>query len=261
MYGWLTLSEISPLLPEMDRRKVSEVARSRRGFFTAYRRAGDRRRLSRDWRETRDNFVSRHLAQVREFEEPLWESDPAGGTRPTRRHLALIAWAYTPTGKARLRAYVRRRARDKRRPNAWTRERGRWRNLTPGQYELVRALKREYPGLVRSEYTVSLPTWVQRDWRDDFVSGTPTRYHLDLAIPAYKIAVEVDGPEHSTKDRLKDRVRNEILTHLGWTIARVSKADARHRSDAVVAELRDLIRKEDARGSRSRGRGRGRGRR
>jgi hypothetical protein len=61
--------------------------------MTAYRRAGgDPNRLSEHWARKRDNFVSRHMAQVKAHGEPLWQDGV-----PTRRHLALIMWAYSPS--------------------------------------------------------------------------------------------------------------------------------------------------------------------
>jgi hypothetical protein len=72
---------------------VSVVARSSRGFMAAYRRAGgDPNRLSDNWALKRDNFVARHMAQVKAHGEPLWKDG-----MPTRRHLALIMWAYSPS--------------------------------------------------------------------------------------------------------------------------------------------------------------------
>lgn len=91
--AYLPLSVISAYVPLMRRLGVSEVARSPRGFLTAYRRAqGNPDHLSDYWANRRDNFVKRHMAQVRNHGESLWEDG-----LPTRRHLALIAWAYSPT--------------------------------------------------------------------------------------------------------------------------------------------------------------------
>jgi len=82
-YKFMSLSEISKYEPEMERLKVSEVARSPRGFLTAYKRAGSSSSLSESWRKERDGFIARHLAQYND--------------NPTyRRQLALIAWAYMP---------------------------------------------------------------------------------------------------------------------------------------------------------------------
>ena len=93
MYPYLPLTVVLRHVPAMRREDVSVVARSRRGFLVAYRRAaGDPAALSDYWNTRRAGFVARHMAQVRKRGEPLF--DAAG--EPTRRHLALIAWAYSP---------------------------------------------------------------------------------------------------------------------------------------------------------------------
>lgn len=99
--AWLPLRLILPAVPEMARLGVSEVARSSRGFLAAYEKAnGDPRNLGdspegEPWRERRNNFIARHYAQVEQHDEPLWTEDG----EPTRRHLALVAWAWTPDRK------------------------------------------------------------------------------------------------------------------------------------------------------------------
>jgi hypothetical protein len=71
---------------------VSKVARSQRGFLSAYKRAGGRSKLSADWKRKREAFIARHMAQAKSQGEP-WFDDQG---KPTRRHLALIMWAYSP---------------------------------------------------------------------------------------------------------------------------------------------------------------------
>lgn len=94
-YAYLSLSAVNRHVSAARRLGVSEVARSSRGFLTAYRRAGgDPNRLSDYWANRRDNFVKRHMSQVKRRGEPLWESG-----QPTRRHLALIMWAYSPSSR------------------------------------------------------------------------------------------------------------------------------------------------------------------
>lgn len=89
----LSLRQIDRWLPLMKQWGVSSVARSQRGFLTAYRRAGgDIGRMSEAWQARRIAFLDRHLAQVKQRGEPLWKDG-----LPTRRHLALVAWAYSPT--------------------------------------------------------------------------------------------------------------------------------------------------------------------
>jgi hypothetical protein len=91
---FLPLSTIERFVPRMVSEGVSEVARSHRGFLTAYREArGQPERLDDFWWRRRAGFLARHLAQVEKNGEELF--DPRG--RPTCRHLALIAWAFSPT--------------------------------------------------------------------------------------------------------------------------------------------------------------------
>jgi hypothetical protein len=83
-YSYMPLSEIRKYEPEMQKLGVSEVARSPRGFLTAYKRiGGNPNKLSDDWKIKRHGFIRRHLAQ--------YEVNPT-----LRRRLALIAWAYKP---------------------------------------------------------------------------------------------------------------------------------------------------------------------
>lgn len=92
MHPFLSLSDIEPWVPEMQRRGVSEVARGPTGFLTAYRRVkGDPEALPDYWLRKRGGFIARHMAQVRARGEKLVVKG-----KPTRRHLALIAWAYSP---------------------------------------------------------------------------------------------------------------------------------------------------------------------
>lgn len=92
-YKWMPLHQVEKFVPLARALGVSTVARSQRGFLTQYRKAGgNASRLSAYWRNRRDNFVARHMAQVEHRDEPLFESDG----QPTRRHLALIMWAYSP---------------------------------------------------------------------------------------------------------------------------------------------------------------------
>jgi len=99
----LSLAEVKRWEPLAASSGVSDVARGPSGFLTAYKRAGGRLdRLSEDWRAKREAFIARHMAQAkneRMFDDGL----------PTRRHLALIMWAYSPEA-ARLREASPRKA-------------------------------------------------------------------------------------------------------------------------------------------------------
>lgn len=91
-HRFLSLSTIARYESLARKRGVSEVARSPSGFLPAYKRAGSAAKLPDAWRKKREAFIARHMAQVEQRYEPLWGPDGW----PTRRHLALIMWAYSP---------------------------------------------------------------------------------------------------------------------------------------------------------------------
>lgn len=91
-YLWLSLDTVEGFVPLARRLGVSEVARSE-GFVPEYRKAGgDPNHMSDYWANRRDGFIKRHMAQVKLRGDPLWDKDG----NPTRRHLALVMWAYSP---------------------------------------------------------------------------------------------------------------------------------------------------------------------
>jgi very-short-patch-repair endonuclease len=65
---------------------------------------------------------------------------------------------------------------------------------------------------------------------------------VDLAIPARRIAIEVDGMAfHTDADRFQgDRTRQNSLIAAGWTILRFTWADIVERPDYVVGSIRSL---------------------
>jgi hypothetical protein len=104
MHRFLSLRTIQKFEPMMERLRVSEVARSDRGFLSVYKRCGERSdRLPPDWLARREGFINRHMAQVVYNCERLFDDHGV----PTRRHLALVAWAYSPDA-AGLRAAARK---------------------------------------------------------------------------------------------------------------------------------------------------------
>lgn len=113
-YQWMTLKDVLRSLHAMDKQGVSEVARGKKdstqtkeGFVEAYiatdgsiDRMGKRltgRNDHETWSDRRNQFVARHLEQMRKGDtyKDGWKPDG----EPTRRHLGLIAWAYTPSPK------------------------------------------------------------------------------------------------------------------------------------------------------------------
>jgi hypothetical protein len=114
-YPWLSLQTANALKAEAKRRGVSKVARgevrssqTREGFMQAYAavkgsKAAMARRMATtktSWAQRREGFIARHVAQG----GPWWET-VGGAERPTRRHLGLIMWAYSPT-PAKLKRYI-----------------------------------------------------------------------------------------------------------------------------------------------------------
>jgi very-short-patch-repair endonuclease len=63
---------------------------------------------------------------------------------------------------------------------------------------------------------------------------------VDVAFPHRRLAVEVDGwAFHHTPDRFqRDRVRQNALTGLGWTVLRFTWADLMERPGYVLATIR-----------------------
>lgn len=75
----------------------------------------------------------------------------------------------------------------------------------------------------------------------EFKGAIPDRKHrIDIAIPAVRLAIEVDGWEWHGKhkgDFTRDRVRQNLLTQHGWRILRFTAGQIRKD----VAECVDMI--------------------
>ena len=82
----LSLKTIRKYEPEMKRLGVSEVARSKRGYLTALKKAKEYKNLSPEWKRKQAGFIARHGKQ--------YEKNPT-----YRRRLALIAWSVDPERK------------------------------------------------------------------------------------------------------------------------------------------------------------------
>lgn len=92
-YAFVPLSTVERWLPLIRERDVAASARAPGGFIAAYRKAGLGVRLSDEWQRKREAFIRRTLAAAVAQSEPWWQPDG----QPTRRHLSLLAWAYSPT--------------------------------------------------------------------------------------------------------------------------------------------------------------------
>lgn len=92
LYEWMPVEEVEAMLPTIEAAGVSKVARSPRGFVTAYRRIRSPLQMMiaevpdhepQTWSQRRGAYIARAL--------PAYSADPTH-----RRALALIAWAYAP---------------------------------------------------------------------------------------------------------------------------------------------------------------------
>lgn len=105
-YPFLDVRTITAHLPEIYDRNVSVVARGdgdKIGFLDVYRYDANgkpsqllnfKASKNRSWLEKRDAYITRSLAGAMDTpaKDRWWKNG-----RPTRRHLALIVWAYSPT--------------------------------------------------------------------------------------------------------------------------------------------------------------------
>lgn len=68
-------------------------------------------------------------------------------------------------------------------------------------------------------------------------------YLIDLAFPAERVAVEVDGwAWHVDAERfLSDRRRQNALVNAGWTVLRFTWHDLEGNPTRVVAEIRTAL--------------------
>ena len=108
----MTLDDANRAEPAAAEQAVSEVARgivpstvTDHGFMEVYRMVdGDPEDMhnvmatdNSTWAERRYQFVARHLAQGKEHKRKTGNNPWWRDGEPTRRHLGLMMWAYTPT--------------------------------------------------------------------------------------------------------------------------------------------------------------------
>ncbi len=61
---------------------------------------------------------------------------------------------------------------------------------------------------------------------------------VDFACPAYKLIIEIDGPSHSFDRQIEDdRIRDEKLHRLGWTVLRLINEDVLKNMDSVCSHI------------------------
>jgi very-short-patch-repair endonuclease len=77
-------------------------------------------------------------------------------------------------------------------------------------------------------------------WRVGYVVAG---HELDIAFPARRVAIEIDGwAWHSDAQRFRhDRQRQNALVLAGWTVLRFTWYDLVQRPTQVVAQIRDAL--------------------
>lgn len=70
--------------------------------------------------------------------------------------------------------------------------------------------------------------------------GTPAR--VDIAIPLFRLAIEVDGHSHSIQSRKDiDAKKERVLRERGWTLLRFSNAEIVRHLPWVLARIRATV--------------------
>ena len=101
-YPWILVTDLDPWVERVIAKKgVADVARSPRGFLTAYRLAQGQPHLMGSDPYSGEPWILRRIKVLDRLVAAMAADKFAGGWddkgQPTRRHLALMAWAYTPT--------------------------------------------------------------------------------------------------------------------------------------------------------------------
>ena len=77
--------------------------------------------------------------------------------------------------------------------------------------------------------------------------GYPAHYKLDLAEPALRIAVEVDGESHRGEAaRQRDAKKDALLHSMGWLVLRFKNKAVTQDPDGCAAKIQEACRARDA---------------
>lgn len=243
MHRALPLALVDAFESLADRWRVSEVARGLRtpdlrgdmprdwprSFMLVYRRAGGRvERMPPWWQQERERFIKRHMAQVKAHDEPLFRPDGL----PTRRHLGLIFWAYSPHPARLARLLTRSNPAPTRRtqPALWDRivaevtaggKGGR-----PGEWSArkaqiaVRLYRQRRGGYVGPrDPDNALAAWTAQDWRT--LSGRPSLETGERYLPAAALAaLSPQEARATTRAKRAGMARGEQYTRQPEGIAR-----------------------------------------
>jgi hypothetical protein len=88
------------------------------------------------------------------------------------------------------------------------------------------------------EHTITL----EEARKSGLFESLPTHYKVDLACPALKISIEIDGESHKTKRwRFLDKRKTAILEFQGWCVLRFWNKRVMSDLDGVIAEIRSCM--------------------
>lgn len=87
------------------------------------------------------------------------------------------------------------------------------------------------------EHSIGIPASIRV-----LFQSPPKCYHVDIACPQVRLAVEIDGKTHLQKKwKFFDRRKEEILAHLGWSVLRFWNQEVDSNLNGVVATVRSTI--------------------
>jgi hypothetical protein len=70
-------------------------------------------------------------------------------------------------------------------------------------------------------------------------AGFKACYHIDIAIPEHKIAIEVDGPDHQWRREI-DLKKEGVLKRLGWRVVRFTNQQVMHDLAGCVQAVHEV---------------------
>lgn len=75
-----------------------------------------------------------------------------------------------------------------------------------------------------------------------YIGDYPKNYKIDIALPRYKIAIEIDGNSHrAIKRKIEDLKKTELLQKLGWKVIRFWNKEINENLEKCVKKVEVLI--------------------